>query len=222
MNFGFSLCNTFRSDGGCQATPSSPISLLSWNYRRLGNPQTISALKNVIRLEKPKIVFLMETKSDVDWMKVIRDRCDFEESHIVPNDGSSGGLALFWISKITIQVLSSSMSHINGVNDEGGTSTKWHMTGFYGNLETSRRVESWQLLTSLFGVSPLPWLIIRDFNEIRRNSENEGGASRPKQQMARFNNVINSCGLIEVDFIGPKFTWIYQRSGSIREVMGIR
>ena len=29
----------------------------------------------------------------------------------------------------------------------------------------------------------------------------------------------NSCGLIEVDFIGPKFTWIYQRRGGyqIRE-----
>ena len=49
------------------------MSLLSWNYRGLGNPQTVSALKNVIRLEKPKIVFLMETKSYVDWMKVIRD-----------------------------------------------------------------------------------------------------------------------------------------------------
>ena len=104
------------------------------------------------------------------------------------------------------------MSHIDGVVDEGGTSTKWHMTGFYGNPETSRMVESWQLLTSLSGVSPLPWLIIGDFNEIRRNSEKEGGASQPKQQMARFNNVINSCGLVEVDFIGPKFTWIYQIS----------
>ena len=112
------------------------MSLLSWNGRGLGNPQTISVLKNVIRLEKPKIVFLMETKSDVDWMKVIRDRCGFKESHIVPNDGSSGGLALFWILEIKIQVLSYSMSHIDGVVDEGGTSTKWHMTGFYGNLET--------------------------------------------------------------------------------------
>ena len=98
----------------------------------------------------------METKSDVDWMNVIRDRCDFEESHIVPNDGSSGGLALFWISEIKIQVLSSSMSHIDGVIDEGGISTKWHMTGFYGNSETSRRVESWQLLTSCERPLPRP------------------------------------------------------------------
>ena len=62
----------------------------------------------------------METKLDVDWMKVIRDRCGFKESHVVPSDGSSGGLALFWISKIKIQILSSSLSHIDGIIDEEG------------------------------------------------------------------------------------------------------
>ena len=62
----------------------------------------------------------METKSNVDWMKVIGDRCGFQESHIIPNDGSSGGLALFWILEIKIHVLSSSMSYIDGVVDAGG------------------------------------------------------------------------------------------------------
>lgn len=40
------------------------MSLLSWKCRGLGNPQTINALKNVIRLEDPTTVFLMETKSN--------------------------------------------------------------------------------------------------------------------------------------------------------------
>ena len=61
---------------------------------------------------------------------MIRDRCGFKESHIIPNDGFSGGLALFWISEINIQILSSSMSHIDGVVDEGGTSTKWQSGDF--------------------------------------------------------------------------------------------
>ena len=52
------------------------MSLLSWNCRGLG---IVNVLKKIIRLEKPKFVFLMETKSDVDWMKVIRDRCGFQE-----------------------------------------------------------------------------------------------------------------------------------------------
>ena len=44
-------------------------------------------------------------------------------------------------------------------------------------------------------MSPLSWVVIGDFNEIRLDSEKEGGVARPKQQMARFNSVINSCEL---------------------------
>ena len=74
------------------------MSLLSWNCRGLGNSQIVNVLKNVIRIEKPKFIFLMETKSNVDWIKVIRDRCGFKEGFIVPSEGSSGDLALFWDS----------------------------------------------------------------------------------------------------------------------------
>lgn len=46
----------------------SPMSLFSWNYKGLENSRTVNALKEVIRIEKPKIFFLMETKSSRDWM----------------------------------------------------------------------------------------------------------------------------------------------------------
>lgn len=75
------------------------MSLLSWNCRGLGNLQIVNALKKVIRIEKPNIVFLMEKKSDVDWMKIVRDRSGFKESYIVPSDGSSGGLDCFGTQK---------------------------------------------------------------------------------------------------------------------------
>ena len=75
------------------------MSLLSWNYRGLGNPEIVNALKKVIRLKKPKFVFLIGTKLNVDWMKVIRDRCGFQEGFIVPSEGPSGGMALFWDSE---------------------------------------------------------------------------------------------------------------------------
>ena len=136
------------------------MSLLSWNCRGRGNPQTVNALKKVIRLEKPKFVFLMETKSDVDWMKVIRDWCGFQEGFFVPSVGSSGGLALFWDSKVRIKVLGSCLSHIDAIMEGDGNYNLWCLTGFYGNLETSKRMESWQLLNSLSSASQLPWLVI--------------------------------------------------------------
>ena len=187
------------------------MSLLSWNCWGLRNPQTMNALKKVIRLEKPKFVFLMETKSDKDWMVVVRDRCGFKESFVVPSYGASGGLALFWNSKNKVIIKSSFQSHIDARVARDSISGEWHLMGFYGNPNTSLRMESWRLLSSLCDGSGLPWLVIGDFNEIFCASEKEGGAQRPNQQMVRFKNAINYCGLREVEFIGLKFIWIYQK-----------
>ena len=66
------------------------MSLLSWNYHGLGN----QLIANVS--EAPNIVFLMETKSDIEWMKKVWDKCDFKHDLIVPSNGLSGRLALLW------------------------------------------------------------------------------------------------------------------------------
>ena len=42
--------------------------------------------------------------------------------------------------------------------------------------------------------------------------EKEGGSNKPRQQMANFVDAVNWCGLRDIGFIGPKFTWLYERS----------
>ena len=71
----------------------------------------------------------------------------------------------------------------------------------------------------LHGTSSLPWLAIGDFNEITSMIEKEGGSNRTRQQMKYFVDTINYCGLKEVRFTGPLFTWLYlKEDGSqIRE-----
>ena len=125
--------------------------------------------------------------------------------------GLSGGLALFWKSDIKIEVHKSSLSHIDAVVEGGDRFGPWHLTGFYGDLDTSLRINSWNLIKELSIVSQLPWMVVGDFNEITCSMEKEGGALRPNHQMAWFNNAINFCGLREVVFVGPKFTWLYQK-----------
>ena len=66
------------------------MSLLSWNYHGLGNQLIVNVL------EARNIVFLMETKSDIEWMKKVWGKCDFKQGLIVPSNGSSGRLALLW------------------------------------------------------------------------------------------------------------------------------
>ena len=186
------------------------MSLLSWNCRGLGNQQTVNALKKIIKAQVPNLVFLMETKSDIGWMEYVRDQCEFKNGLFVPSDGASSGLALLWRKEVTVRIHNYSSSHIDAFVD-GGVDGWWHLTGFYGNPETSRCYESWSLLKSLSNYSQLPWLVIGDFNELVGLSEKESGASRPASQMERFKEVIDVCGLKDLGFIGPRFTWLYQK-----------
>ena len=113
-----------------------------------------------------------------------------------------------------MQVLSSPLSYIDGIVNEGSTSNKWHMTGFYGNPDTSRRVESWKLLNSLSAISPLPWLVIVDFNEIKLASE--------KVLQGPNNKWLTSKVLLILVGLG-RWSMLGQSSlGFIKEVMVIR
>ena len=88
--------------------------------------------------------------------------------------------------------------------------------GFYGNLDTAKRPESWAKLRHLKGTSTLPWLTIGDFNEITGTSEKEGGSDKPRQQMKNFIDTINFCRLRDLGFNGLKFTWIYHQGDGMQ------
>ena len=150
----------------------------------------------------------METKSNKGWMEYVHDQCEFMSGLILPSDGSSGGLALFWRNEVIVHIQNYPSSHIDAFVD-GGVDGWWHFTGFYGNPETSRQCESWSLLKSLNNYSQLPWLAIGDFNELVGLFGKEGGASRPASQMERYKEVIDVCGLKDLGFIGPHFTLLY-------------
>ena len=63
--------------------------------------------------EEPVIVFLMETKSNWEWMSKVKDKCNMKNGFIVPSKGNSGGLALLWKEKIMVDVKTYSHDHID-------------------------------------------------------------------------------------------------------------
>lgn len=58
----------------------------------------------MVQKEEPTIVFLMETKSNMDWMVMVHDKCGFKNGLMVPSRGKSGGLAMFWKEEIKLDV----------------------------------------------------------------------------------------------------------------------
>ena len=84
---------------------------------------------------------------------------------------------------------------------------EWRFTGFYGEPDTQLRHEAWAKLLSLRQRETSPWLCAGDFNEITRQSEKQGGRSRPHIQMQAFRDVLDECDFMDLGFKGFPFTW---------------
>lgn len=105
----------------------------------LGNLRTIKTLENVVLQEEPTIVFLIQTKLNLDWMVKLRDRCKIQHGLMVPSRGKSNGLAMYWKEGIKLDVQSYSPSHIDALVNGGRAVGWWHLTGFYGDPDTTKR-----------------------------------------------------------------------------------
>ena len=77
---------------------------ISWNCREIGNPWSVRALHDMVRRWKPKIVFLMETKSKAKRMEKIKNKIGFANGLIVPSRGRSGGVALLWTREVNLDI----------------------------------------------------------------------------------------------------------------------
>lgn len=78
-----------------------------------------------------------------------------------------GGLALYWKEAMKLTIETSSKNHIDYIIRKGSEKA-WRFTGFYGEPNTHKRYESWDLLRQLNSQFSLPWLCSGDFNEIVR------------------------------------------------------
>ena len=60
----------------------------------------------------------------------------------------------------------------------------------------------------MLGSKPqLPWCRFGDFNELLEVHDKRGGPPRAHHLMQNFREVLDHCGFVDLDFLGPEFTW---------------
>ncbi|KAK4387777.1 hypothetical protein Sango_2384300 [Sesamum angolense] len=182
------------------------MSLLVWNCQGLGNPMTVKGLRDLLRVNNPHLVFLAETKCSSSQIEALKRRLNMFGC-CVDSKGRSGGLALLWQKSIEVQLQSFSSYHMDvsvRLNEAGDW---WRFTGIYGEPDTGKRSEFWNLLCRLHHQSVRPWLCAGDFNEILAHSEKKGGPVRAEWQIRNFRNCLAECSLHDLGFQGATFTW---------------
>ncbi|KAL5823208.1 hypothetical protein ACOSQ4_021108 [Xanthoceras sorbifolium] len=189
------------------------MKILCWNVRGLGTYRTFQVLRTRVRECRPDLVFLMETLSNKDRMEQLRLFLGFSGKLVVECVGRSGGLVLFWSNQLDINLLSFSLFHID-VSVSVARASPWRFTGFYGSPEVSQRHNAWLLLKRLCGMSSLPWICGGDFNEILMDCEKDGGLPKQRRLLLNFREALDACGLQDLGFEGPLFTWCNGRVGN--------
>ena len=136
-------------------------------------------MTKLVKDYKPQVLFLIESKRKRHEMDWLRSRWNFNNCVAVECMGRAGGLALLWMDEVKVDVQSFSKNHIDAIIGEGNEEVKkWCCTGFYGEPDTNKRQESWNLLRRLKEMSRLPWLCVGDFNELLTSKEKLGGVLR--------------------------------------------
>ncbi|KAL9685584.1 hypothetical protein QQ045_023035 [Rhodiola kirilowii] len=86
--------------------PPSAMKILVWNCRGLGSSSAVRALQELIRVYRPLVVGIVESKSSSSRCEVVRVKLGFDCCFAVPARGRSGGLALFWNNMSDVSVVS--------------------------------------------------------------------------------------------------------------------
>lgn len=67
-------------------------------------------------------------------------------------------------------------------------------------------MDLWNLLRDLHKHFLVPWMCVGDFNEITKSNEKQGECLRPYKQIKNFWDALDECGLMDLGFVGSKFT----------------
>ena len=125
--------------------PANRNELLNLKLYGLGNLCTGNEIANIVQAKDLSVVFIAETWVDEASLKDVKQKIQFENMFVVPREARGGGLVLFWRDTIAVTIEGSDKNHVDVIIHKN-TDLEWRFTGFYGELETQRRSESWNLL----------------------------------------------------------------------------
>ncbi|CAN0856530.1 hypothetical protein LINGRAHAP2_LOCUS6515 [Linum grandiflorum] len=180
------------------------MSLIAWNCRGAGGRLTVNYMKKMVRKFHPSVLFLMETKKQMDYMEGKRKLLKFQQCYYVHPVERAGGLALWWIADLPIRVISCSRFYIDVFISIGDG---FFCTFVHAPSTTIERREFWRCISSLRTNNNEPWLVIGDCNAVCFDYEKVGrnpiryGSTQP------FRDFIFANSLMDLGCKGDPLTW---------------
>ncbi|WCJ23872.1 hypothetical protein M5689_005873 [Euphorbia peplus] len=185
--------------------------IIVWNCFGAGGRCFQWLLGFMVRTYKPSILVLLETRIPSSRALALRNKLGFPCMEIIEADGFRGGIWMFWDdSVITVtpttrnnQFLHSQVTMIGGLLN----GISFDLCVVYVRPQFINKNRFMSDMRMLKNSIPGPCLIAGDFNMIKAANEKSGGSRCTISRCGPFLAWIDDLNLVDLDFVGPPFTW---------------
>ena len=153
-----------------------------------------------------------ETRVEGERAKQITDHLPFDRAIHVDTIGYSGGIWLLWNSDtVEVTQLAKTEQEIHVVVKVCASNLIWLLSSFYASPRLEERKLLWGNLANVASLHQLPWLMLGDYNELLSSHDKLGGNPLNPRRVQLFKECLDACGMVDLGFHGPKFTWVNKR-----------
>ncbi|XP_049391547.1 uncharacterized protein LOC125855953 [Solanum stenotomum] len=130
---------------------------------------------------------------------------------------TNGKIWLFWTNDISCKVLEADGQQVTCELSHVESPDNYINTFVYAKCKDYLKRPLWDRMLHLADTNnTIPWCTVGDFNVITDIDEKLGGIPYNMRKRLEFIGVIEACGLMDLGFNGPKFTWSNQRGINFR------
>ncbi|XP_050280312.1 uncharacterized protein LOC126721302 [Quercus robur] len=188
------------------------MNIIIWNCRGVPKPTFQSHVRELVRNHDRAILVLMETKIGGERAREISSRLSFDGAAHTDTIGYAGGLWMLWKSdKVEVSTLASTEQEIHVVVKVMNSNSSWLFTAIYASLRSAERHIFWDNLNKVAELHNMPWVVAGDFNEPLLDEDKYGGRVVSVNRSLLFKECLDNCGMIDIGFSGPRFTWTNKR-----------
>ncbi|KAK4707018.1 hypothetical protein R3W88_033432 [Solanum pinnatisectum] len=159
------------------------------------------------------MIAILEPFSDSAHINMFKSMLAMDDAASNPN----GKIWLFWTNDITCKVLETDDQQITCEINHTEVPETYIKTFVYAKCKEYLRKPLWDRLLHFTDTrNATPWCTVEDFNVITDTDEKLGGNTYNMRKSMDFIGIIEACGLMDLGFNGPRFTWSNQRGINFR------
>lgn len=132
----------------------------------------------------------------------------FEGALHVNTYGYTRGIWLLWYLEVAdIAKLASMEQEIHALVKVRSSNISWIIFAIYASPKIVECSCLWNNLSIVAKLHRLPWVMLGDFNEVLSSNEKFRGNLVCIRQVLRFKECLDDCGMMDLGFCGPRYTW---------------